>query len=66
MSDEDNVHDLGAYRDAKRRKTQTEKERDQEDLLEAADGFLDQNPMWEVLKLSAVTSSGAWMAPQFL
>ena len=51
MSDEDNVHDLGAYREAKRRKTQSEKERDHEDLLEAADAFLDQNPMWEVLKL---------------
>ena len=51
MSDEDNVHDLGAYREAKRRKTQSEKEREHEDLLEAADEFLDQNPMWEVLKL---------------
>jgi hypothetical protein len=51
MSDEDNVRDLGAYRKEKRRKTQSEKEQDHEDLLEAADAFLDQYPMWEVLKL---------------
>ena len=50
MSDS-NVIALETRRKASQRQGHSEKEREYEDLLEAADAFLDANPMWAVLRL---------------
>ena len=63
MSD-DNVIELNAKRKPRQRGTQSEKEQEQEDLLQAAAEWLDEKQLREVLRLGcyfAKTESGHWI-----
>lgn len=63
--EDDNVVDLDAKRNEKRRKNQSDKENEFEDLLAAADEWLNENPIREVLKLRCYfvqKSNREWIA----